>query len=85
MARTDNLGKREAERRFLHRVDIRVPPTGLGGRLSAMLTWCRENVPAGAWKMHGHSEQKPAAIPPDYARFYFASEADAEAFRQRWL
>jgi hypothetical protein len=41
-----------------HRVDIRVPPTGLGGRLSAMLTWCRENVPAGAWDMHWHSEKK---------------------------
>jgi len=27
----------------------------------------------------------PAAIPPDYVRFYFTNEADAEAFRRRWL
>jgi len=79
MARTDYLGRRGAERRFPHRVDIRVPRLGLGGRLSAMLRWCRENVQAGAWEMHW-----PAAIPPDHARFYFMDEVAAEAFRRRW-
>jgi hypothetical protein len=80
MARTDYLGRRGAERRFPYRVDIGVPPLGLGGRLSAMLRWCRENVQAEAWDMHW-----AAVIPPDYVRFYFIDEVDAEAFRRRWV
>jgi hypothetical protein len=80
MARTDHLGRRGAERRFPYRVDIGVPPLGLGGRLSAMLRWCRENVQAEAWDMHW-----AAVIPPDYVRFYFMDEVDAEAFRRRWV
>jgi len=79
MVSTHYFGRREAERRFPHRIDIRVPALGLGGRLSAMLTWCRQNLRAGAWDMHWQ-----AAIPPDYVRFYFMSEANAEAFRRRW-
>ena len=48
--------------------------------------WCRGNVAAGTWAQHGHSERpKARAMPAVSARFYFASEADAEAFRQLWV
>src|SRR5262249_61897466 len=85
LARAYACGRDEAEPGSPRRVDIRIPPTGLGGRLGAMLAWCRERIPAEAWAMHWHSDKKPAAIPPDYVQFYFLDEADAEAFRRRWL
>jgi hypothetical protein len=50
-----------------------------------LLAWCRENVPAGTWDQHHHSERRKGEPPADFARFYFASEADAEAFRRRWV
>jgi len=59
-----------------------VPGSGLGQRLTDMLSWCRENVTAGAWDQHGHSERRKGEAPIDYARFYFANEADAAAFRR---
>lgn len=72
-----------AEDKFPHRVDIRVPQFGLGGRLNEMHAWCAENVPAGQWDQHGYSERKPGEVPVDYARFYFESAEDAERFRRR--
>jgi hypothetical protein len=54
MARTINPPKREAERKYPHRVE-----------------------------QHGHLERKPGEMPVDYARFYFASADDAEAFRRQ--
>ena len=58
-----------------------------------MLTWCRQNIGAGMWAQHGagmwaqhgHFERlRPRATPAVSARFYFASEADAETFQKLW-
>jgi len=83
-ARTHYPGRRAAERRFPHRVDVPVPGGGLGRRLTEMLEWCRENVAAGAWDHHGRSERRKGEAPADFARFYFLTEADAEAFRREF-
>ena len=85
MARYHYETRRGAERQFPHRVDIAVPELGLGDRLNAMHAWCYEHVTDGTWDQHHHSERRAGEQPIDYARFYFSSEADAEAFRQRWL
>ena len=78
-------GRRAAEIRFSHRVDILVPIGGRGNRLTEMLMWCRANVPAGAWDQHGHFERPiKRAVSAVLARFYFANAADAEAFRKLW-
>jgi len=80
------LGKRAAEVKFSHRIDIPIPIGGLGNRLTEMLMWCRENVTAGMWAQHGHFERpKVRAMPAVSARFYFANETDTEAFRERWV
>jgi hypothetical protein len=79
-----NSFKREAERRLPHRIDIPVPGSGLGRQLTDMLDWCRANIAAGTWAQHGHGEKRKGEAPRDYARFYFASEADAAAFRRLW-
>ena len=88
MVRRDNSAsaRKAAETKFPHRVDIPVPIGGLGNRLTEMLMWCRANVPAGTWDQHGHSERpkKARVMPAVSARFYFASEGDAEAFRKLW-
>ena len=61
MRTTDRTaGKKAAESKFPHRVDVRVPCSGLGRRLTDMLDWCRENVPAGTWVQHHHSERRRA-------------------------
>ena len=78
-------GKKAAESKFPHRVDIPVPGSGLGRRLTEMLDWCRENVPAATWSHHHHSERCKGEAPKDFARFYFLYEAVAEAFRRRWM
>ena len=76
--------QREAERNFPHRVDIPVPPGGLGRRLTDMHQWCRENVTAGEWAQHGHQVRRKGECPADFARFYFSTTGNAEAFRWRW-
>jgi hypothetical protein len=77
--------RRAAESKFPHRIDIPVPIGSLGNRLTEMLMWCRLNVAAGTWAQHGHSERPNArAMPAVSARFYFADEAAAQAFRKRW-
>jgi hypothetical protein len=84
-AADSNAGRKAAETKFPHRIDIPVPVGGLGNRLTEMLMWCRANIVAGMWAKHGHSERpKARAMPAVFARFYFASEADAEAFKKRW-
>lgn len=85
MAHSRNPGKRAAARRFPHHVDVPVPPGGLGNRLNEMLAWCRANVAAGGWEMHGHSEKLVGKIAIDYARFYFLRAYGANLFRWRWL
>lgn len=74
--------KRAAEAEFPYHVDV---PLRYGlRRLRGMLDWCGENVAAGAWDMHRHSERRKGERPVDYARFYFTIDADAVAFRRRW-
>ena len=85
MNRSTNMRKREAEARFPNKVDILIPTLGLGNRLTDMVIWCRGNVTAGEWAQHHHSEHRKDEAPAAFARFYFANEADAEAFRKRWL
>ena len=77
----DSVGKRAAEAKFPHRVDIRIPADGLGGALVLMLDWCDENIAPDAWDAHHHSEPPEEATPIHYVRFYFARETDAESFR----
>ena len=81
----NNVSRRAAEAKFPHRIDIPVPIGGLGNRLTEMLMWCRQNIGAGMWAQHGHFERpKVHAMPAVSARFYFANDTDAEAFRKRW-
>jgi hypothetical protein len=62
--------KRRFEHEYPHRVDVPSPTNGLGRKLNEMLDWRRQH--SRDWQVYG-------------ARFYFKDEADAEAFRQRWL
>ena len=89
MCATDrNRFHKDAEARFPIKVNIPVTPDGLGRRLAHMLAWCQANVAAGAWEQHGFMDKKrrdERGIPIDYSRWYFLSDADAEAFRQEWV
>lgn len=77
--------RRRAERELPHKVDVEVPPTGLGTRLNEMLAWCRQNVSDPAdWAQHGHTERPKGEAPQDFARFYFRHAADSAAFRLHW-
>jgi len=84
MTRIRYPGRLAAERRFPHHIDVPVPGSGHGRRLTDMLDWCRDNVAAGAWAEHGHSERRKGEAPADFARFCFADEMAAAAFRRRW-
>jgi hypothetical protein len=86
MARRRSQAKREAERLFPHHVDVPVPPGGLGRRINDMVAWCQARLREDAWTQHSHrGEPGPDGVPIDYARFYFADQPNAEAFRTRWL
>jgi hypothetical protein len=75
--------KDEAERRFPHKIDVPVPPTGLGRDLTAMLEWCRARVPQPEWPITAtHPGPSKRAAPVHCARWYFAEAADAEAFNR---
>jgi hypothetical protein len=74
--------KRAAEAEFPYRVDV--PLLGGMRRLRGMLDWCGAHVAAGAWDMHHHSERRRGELPAEFARFYFTTDADAEAFGRRW-
>ena len=83
MTRQRQPFKREAEKRFTHKVDVPVPTEGLGAQLNDMLGWCEQH--AGEWAYHGHSEAGELGEPRrDFARFYFMREEEAEAFRGLW-
>jgi hypothetical protein len=81
MLRTANriARKRDAERRFPHKVDMRVPPDELVVRVRGMVAWCWQRAAPGAWEQHG--EGGPS---PDVVRFYFMDARVAEAFKGRW-
>jgi hypothetical protein len=79
--------RKDAEALFPFKVDVRVPTYGETWPFVEMVAWCRENVSAGAWEEHSFMDKKrrdQRGIPIDFARFYFANAADAEAFRLRW-
>ena len=78
-----NRVQKDAEAKYPHRVDVPIPAGGLGNRLTEMMMWCRQNVAVGAWAQHGRSEGNRRNRPADFARFYFVTEVDAEAFK-RW-
>jgi hypothetical protein len=85
-ARACHPFKDEDERRFPYKVDVLVPETGLSRDPTAMLEWCRARVPEPAWAYHGHTRRERKGEPPLHrVRWYFVDEADAEAFRRRWL
>jgi hypothetical protein len=70
MAGRSTTSRRLFERDYPHCVLVPVPDGSLGRKLDDMIAWCRER--GGDWQVYG-------------SRFYFKAEADAEAFRQRWL
>jgi hypothetical protein len=80
--------RKDAEAKFPIKVDVRVPPHGHPWPYADMLAWCRANVAAGALEQHGFMDRKrrdDRGIPIDFSRWHFLSDADAAAFRQRWL
>ena len=87
MTRANYPGRRAAARNFPHHVDIPVPRTGLGMRLTEMQNWCFDHVEAGKWEEHAHSDERRDSdgIRIDFCRFYFMDETDAERFRRKWL
>jgi hypothetical protein len=83
MTRYHYQTRRDAERRYPHRVDIPVPPNGLGGRLNEMLAWCRERLTE--WEHHGVTAGRDErGVASDAVRFYFMDEIAARQFRERW-
>ena len=89
MARTTNrtAAKRDAERRFPHKVDMRVATDELDVRVRGMVAWCWQRAEPGAWEQHGHdgfSRRGDGGLSPDVVRFYFMDARVAEAFRGRW-
>jgi len=40
---------------------------------------------AEQWAHHGHSEKELGQIPQYDARFYFATDDDADLFRWKWM
>ena len=80
--------RKDAEAKFPIKIDIPVAPSGQPWPFAEMLAWCHANVAAGAWAQHGFMDKKrrdERGIPIDVTRWYFLSDADAEAFRARWL
>lgn len=74
-----------ADRRFRHKVDIEVPPRGLGRRLLVMIAWCRDNAGEGSWAHHGTMKiERAAGRPADFARFYFKDHSVARAFAEEF-
>ena len=79
--------RKDAEAKFPIKVDMRVPAGGEPWPYAEMLAWCQANVAAGAWAQHGFMDRKrrdDRGVPIDCSRWYFLSDADAEAFRRRW-
>jgi hypothetical protein len=66
---------KDSEARYPYRVDVPIPGSDSGRMFTDILDWCRENV-VPDWDLHRDA---------DLVRFYFLHEADAEAFRKRWV
>jgi hypothetical protein len=79
--------RKDAEAKFPIKVDMRVPAGGEPWPYAEMLAGCQANVAAGAWAQHGFMDRKrrdDRGVPIDCSRWYFLSDADAEAFKKRW-
>ena len=79
--------RKDAEARFPIKIDI-ARAYGQPWPYADMLAWCFENVPSGAWEQHGYMDwnrRDDNGAPMDFSRWYFMSDADAEAFRRRWV
>jgi hypothetical protein len=72
--------KRDADRRFPHKVDMRVAVDELDVRVRGMVAWCWQRAEPGAWEQHGCG----GGLSPEAVRFYFMDARVAEAFRGRW-
>jgi hypothetical protein len=82
-----NRFRKDAESRFPIKIDIAVA-YGQPWPYADMLAWCFENVPARQWEQHGYmnwNRRDDSGAPMDFSRWYFMSDADAEAFRKRWM
>jgi hypothetical protein len=85
MARRFYPSRYESERRFPHKVDIRVPAAGLAQRVNEMERWCCENIRAGHWQRHVRPQARTSEGLVSDLRFYFLNEDDAQAFHKRWV
>ena len=70
-----------AERRFLVRIRIGVPPTGLGQRHTQITAWLDENCGADGWAM---TPSGTRGVANDALSIYFGDAAFASAFVARW-
>jgi hypothetical protein len=79
--------RRDAERRFPHKVDTPMTADESEIRVRGMVAWCWQRAEPGAWEQHGHdglrrSDSRPL---PTVVRFYFMDAGVAEAFKGRWV
>ncbi len=89
MVRATNrtAAKRDAERQFPHKVDMRVLPDELDIKVRGMVAWCWQCAKPGAWEQHGHDglrRRGDGELSLDVVRFYFMDARVAGAFRGRW-
>ena len=70
-----------AERSFLVRIRIAVPPGGLGRRLTQMTAWLDENCGCDGWAM---TPSGMRGVLNDAISVYFADAPLASAFVARW-
>lgn len=78
--------KRDAERRFPHKIDMRMLPNERDVRVRGMVAWCWQRAKAGAWEQHGRDGPSSGTdgLLPTVVRFYFMDAGVAAAFRGRW-
>jgi hypothetical protein len=70
-----------AERRFLVRIRIGVPPGGFGQRHAKIIAWLDENCGADGWAM---TPSGVRGILNDAVSIYFLDATLASAFVARW-
>ncbi len=73
-----DASKELCESSYPYKVDVRVPPEGLGRKVDDMVLWCDEHS-SGAWDSFDHRTGDLT-----YLRFYFLEESAAEAFVAAW-
>ena len=81
MTRTAVRAQREAERRYLVRVRIAVPPEGLGRQLEIMHAWLDETCGTEGWAA---APAGTTGVVNDALALYFEDAAFAHAFVVRF-